>query len=50
MKQNKLWAYIKLMLFKILTQQWPLWWAVLPFLFFYAWQMAKHSMLIKIIF
>ena len=50
MKRNKFLALLKSMLSKMLTNPWPLWWAVLPFLFFYAWQMAKHSMLIKIIF
>ncbi len=50
MKRNKFLALLKLMLSKVSTYRWPLWWAVLPFLFFYAWQMAKYSMLIKIIF
>ncbi len=49
MKQNKFRALLKALLSKMSANPWPLWWAVLPFLFFYSVVMAKHSMLLKII-
>jgi len=39
-----------LILLKLATSNWPFWWAVLPFLFFYADILLKFSLLCLIIF
>ena len=49
MKRNKFLAFLNNMLLKLAATLWPLWWTVLPFLFFYITHLAKYSMLPKII-
>jgi len=40
MKLNKYLSFLKQMLIKLASVHWPLWWVVLPFLLFYAEQLA----------
>jgi len=40
MKRYKYFSFLKKMLIKLTSVLWPLWWIVLPFLFFYAGQFA----------
>ena len=40
MKLHKYLSFLKQMLIKSASVHWPLWWTVLPFLFFYAEHLA----------
>jgi hypothetical protein len=50
MTTNKYCSIFLKMLFKPASSNWPLWWTVLPFLFFYADILLKFSLLCLIIF
>ena len=45
MKRNKFLAFLNNMLLKLAANLWPIWWTVVPFLFFYLTHLAKYSML-----
>lgn len=50
MQPNKYSSFLLNMLLKAASTNWPLWWTVLPFLFFYADILLKFSLLCMIIF
>jgi hypothetical protein len=50
MQPNKYSSILLKVLLKLASSNWPLWWTVLPFLFFYADILLKFSLLCIIIF
>ena len=50
MKPNKFSSFLLKVLIKLASSNWPLWWTVLPFLFFYADVLLKFTLLCTIIF
>lgn len=50
MQPNKYISFLLKVLIKLASSNWPLWWTVLPFLFFYADVMLKFSLFCLLIF
>jgi len=50
MQPHKFSSFLLKVLFKLASSNWPLWWTVLPFLFFYADVLLKFTLLCTIIF
>jgi hypothetical protein len=50
MQPHKFSSLLLNVLIKLASSNWPLWWTVLPFLFFYADVLLKFTLLCTIIF
>jgi hypothetical protein len=50
MQPHKFSSFLLKVLIKLASSNWPLWWTVLPFLFFYADVLLKFTLLCTIIF